>query len=155
MNKRIIYFITLSYFITMILTMFISIGIDNDISQAKSSNSFTMDRYLFLIKSNLFVYLLLILGLITFKVTTIINIISNGISMGYFLPFLIKYGGFSFLIHAIPELLGLFIGAYIGLSKWSDIKVENKKYIFLFITGILLILISGILETYVTPIFYS
>ncbi|MDT4012767.1 stage II sporulation protein M [Staphylococcus simulans] len=68
---------------------------------------------------------------------------------------MIKYGGLSFLIHATPEMLGLFIGAYIGLSNWGDIKNNYNQYLSLFILGIILIIFAGALETYITPIFYN
>ncbi|MGD6772296.1 M48 family metallopeptidase [Staphylococcus simulans] len=66
---------------------------------------------------------------------------------------MIKYGGLSFLIHATPEMLGLFIGAYIGLSNWGDIKNNYNQYLSLFILGIILIIFAGAFETYITPFF--
>ena len=72
--------------------------------------------------------------------------------MGLFIIPLLNKVGIQFLVHGAIELLGLFIGAYIGFTKWDEIVINRKKYTFLLVLGAFLIIVAGILEGYVTPI---
>jgi len=159
MNKNIVLAILTIYFISLILSMVVSFDLSNaqmyENTPTKESNFLSFSMYLHLLKVNFFVYFLLIMGVFTFKITTIINIISNGIVLGVYTPLLFKYKVISFFIHAPFELTGLFLGAYIGFSNWKEIKYNKKKYITIFSVGCILILIAGFLENYVTPLFLN
>src|SRR5699024_3143376 len=128
----------------------------------KESNFLSFSMYLHLLKVNFFVYFLLIMGVFTFKITTIINIISNGIVLGVYTPLLFKYKVVSFFIYALFELTFIFFVVYIYFlcyyicfSYWIEIKYNKKKYITIFSVRCILILIARFLENYVTPLFLN
>jgi stage II sporulation protein M len=100
---------------------------------------------------------IILTGFFLLKIPTVINLVSNGSTLGFFL------GGISLdklidvlpplLIHGIPEITGFIIAAYLvflGKEKF----IENKKFNFnLLLFGILIIFIAAFLETYISPIF--
>ncbi|QHW38022.1 stage II sporulation protein M [Staphylococcus ursi] len=126
----------------------------NDYVRVSNECFFNFNKVIHYVKNNGFVYLLLCLGLITYRVTTVINIIVNGFMLGmYFIP-MIQIGGFAFLLHGIPELTALYIGAYIGFSSIQGILDDKKKYLVMFLMGNLLIVIAALIETYLTPLVF-
>src|SRR5699024_12205020 len=117
MNKNIVLAILTIYFISLILSMVVSFDLSNvqmyENTPTKESNFLSFSMYLHLLKVNFFVYFLLIMGVFTFKITTIINIISNGIVLVFYTPLLFKYKVVSFFNHSSFVLSTLFFCAYI------------------------------------------
>lgn len=90
----------------------------------------------------------------TYKITTVINIIINGFMLGMYLIPILQIGGLSFLIHGFPELKGLYIGAYIGFSSLDDILDNKMKYFAMLLIDFALIVLAAVIETYLTPIVF-
>ncbi|HHU6750723.1 TPA: stage II sporulation protein M [Staphylococcus pseudintermedius] len=126
----------------------------NSFSRVSNDDFFNFKKVLHYIRNNGFVYILLCLGLITYKITTIINIVINGFLLGMYLIPMIQIGGIAFLLHGFPELSALYIGAYIGFSNLNNILSYKMKYFVWFLLGWVLIVIAAIIETYLTPIVF-
>lgn len=126
----------------------------NNFTRVSNDEFFSFKKVMHYIQNNGFVFILLCLGLITYKITTVINIVINGFLLGMYLIPMVQIGGLSFLLHGVPELTGLYIGAYIGLSSMDNILINKMKYFVLFLLGFVLIVIAAIIETYLTPIVF-
>lgn len=114
-----------------------------------------LDIYLLL--HNQTIYLIILSGIFLFKIPTIISLISNGLSFGFYYAGIRGHGISSIIIllHAIPELLAFFIGALIvfkGLMYYRNNKVQFVKAIFF---SEFLLLMAAALENYVTPNYFK
>lgn len=152
-NKHFYIIFLFSFFLLSGITYNYAIVINN-FERVPNSEFFNFDKVLHYIKHNSFVYILLCLGIITYKLTTVINIIVNGFMLGMYLISMIQFGGGAFLIHGLPELIALYIGAYIGFSDIEEIISDKIKFITYFVLGEFLIILAAFLETYCTPIFF-
>ncbi|EGQ3110281.1 hypothetical protein G9M05_002677, partial [Staphylococcus pseudintermedius] len=146
-------------FIIYIVFLFVGIIYNNvadinSFTRVSNDEFFNFKKVIHYIKINGFVYILLCLGLITYKITTVINIIINGFMLGMYLIPMLQIGGLSFLIHGFPELTGLYIGAYIGFSSLDDILDNKMKYFAMLLIGFALIVLAAVIETYLTPIVF-
>ncbi|TQE88078.1 stage II sporulation protein M [Ureibacillus terrenus] len=122
-----------------------------------SKTYISFNTFLKIFFNNIKVFIIILTGFFLLKIPTVINLVSNGSTLGFFL------GGISLdklidvlpplLIHGIPEIAGFIIAAYLvflGKEKF----IENKKFNFnLLLFGILIIFIAAFLETYISPIF--
>lgn len=107
-----------------------------------------------ILKNNLFVFLLLSLGTITFSVLTYINIATNAIMLGIGTSLFLQLQSLSipFLIHGIPEFMGFFFAAALGLKPLNYHALHIKKSLFILLSGFLCVLIGSLLETFLSPI---
>jgi len=101
--------------------------------------------------------LIILSGIFLFKIPTIISLISNGLSFGFYYAGIRSHGisSITILLHAIPGLSAVFIGALIvfkGLMYYRNNKVQFVKAIFF---SEFLLLMAAALENYITPNYFK
>lgn len=119
-------------------------------------NNFGMfSNFISILLHNQLVLLIIYSGILTFKIPTIINLIANGFSFGFHYAGIYVYGlkTLSILLHAIPELLAFFTGAYIVFKGLSHFKGKPKKLIMCILLAEGFLIIAAWTENYITPMF--
>lgn len=156
-----IYYVLGIYFGAFIIGYLISnILLDNHFgyyAQNLKENHISFSTFLSIFINNIKVFIILLTGIILWKIPTVINLISNGAVLGYFL------GGISsnylmnvlppLLIHGVPELISFFIASYIafiGKERFVQHKILNIGLLF---SGVIILLLAAFLETYISPIY--
>ncbi|TLF41839.1 stage II sporulation protein M [Lacticaseibacillus zeae] len=110
---------------------------------------------------NIFVSLLLISGFFLYKVSTVIVLLANAVSISFVLTLNIYTTGevWYFLglisIHGLVELSALMIAANIGFQR-INLKIRTQRLAFrnTIVLILILLIISASLETFVTPLFW-
>lgn len=113
----------------------------------------------FIMKRNLIVFIILLSGIILFKIPTIINLIFNGSILGFMLSGIPEKELFvniiAILIHGIPELIGFFIAAAIAFNGYEDFVNNKRRGFKILLFGITLIVLAAFLETFISPIVFT
>ncbi|MDZ5495170.1 stage II sporulation protein M [Lacticaseibacillus casei] len=110
---------------------------------------------------NIFVSLLLISGFFLYKVSTVIVLLANAVSISFLLTLNIYTTGevWYFLglisIHGLVELGALMIAANIGFQR-INLKTRTQRLALrnTIVLILILLIISASLETFVTPLFW-
>lgn len=110
---------------------------------------------------NIFVSLLLISGFFLYKVSTVIVLLANAVSISFLLTLNIYTTGevWYFLglisIHGLVELGALMIAANIGFQR-INLKTRTQRLALrnTIVLILILVIISASLETFVTPLFW-
>lgn len=152
--------IILIFIISFVVGFLISSSFfEKQISDLPIKRYSSLDNFLYITCNNLVVFSILMSGLLLFKIPTCISLLSNGFSLGFFFGTIdhsqIITVSFSVFLHGFIELFGLFIGAYIGFLNISSIKKNIRGYFLLMIFGVVLIIIAGYIEVYITPLYYN
>lgn len=154
--KKEIRFILVLFFSIYFTSAFFSliIGIELPSIYEYNSRYISITTFMSILKNNLFVFLLLSLGTITFSVLTYINIATNAIMLGIGTSLFLQLQSLSipFLIHGIPEFMGFFFAAALGLKPLNYHALHIKKSLFILLSGFLCVLIGSLLETFLSPI---
>jgi stage II sporulation protein M len=149
------------YFSTLVIGFFLSntvLGNNFDyVPKDLKESHVNIDTMFHILINNLKVFLIILTGFFLLKIPTVLNLISNGTMLGFFL------GGLPegellkvippLLAHGIPEILGFFIAAYLvflGKQRFKDKKQFNTT---LLLIAVLLIVVGSFIETYISPIF--
>lgn len=113
-------------------------------------------------KTNIYICILLIIGLFTFSFITILLLAFNGFFVGFSIISSLIYNGsslseicMSIIPHGIFEIPAIIISGFIGLKglKFYFVKdKEWKKNMFLILLIIGLVFIGSIIEGFLTPI---
>ncbi|WP_191559880.1 stage II sporulation protein M [Metabacillus idriensis] len=145
------------YIVGLIFGIFIGELINLNLNKIEySSDPNNLATTWYIITRNLTVFIILLSGVVLFKIPTIINLIFNGSVLGFMLSGLPTKDLFLYiaaiLIHGIPELIGLFIAAAISFSGYKGFIDNKKKGLTLLLLGVTLIIIAGFIETYISPI---
>ncbi|MCI0768162.1 stage II sporulation protein M [Bacillus sp. TL12] len=131
------------------------IFLDYKVSPMKDFNEdyISFQTFIYILRNNLFVFLLLLLGTITFGILTLTNIISNAIMLGVATKGILELGPISFpiLIHGIPEFLSFFLAANFGLKPINYHFSNYKKSIKICFIGFILVISAALIEAYISP----
>lgn len=113
-----------------------------------------MQTFFEILKNNSFVFLLLLLGSVTFGFLTYINIATNAVNIAFSTYWFIELGGLSisFLIHGVPEYISFFLAALLGLKPIQYHLINKKISLIILFTGVFLVILGSYLETYVSPL---
>ncbi|WP_410989980.1 stage II sporulation protein M [Bacillus cereus] len=160
--------------ISMFLTTSIVIGYLNsdiqNITQKKPEIDKSID-FITLLIHNLKVCIWILLGWITFGISTLFTLIFNGLTIGSIISNSIHsfgiYNTFILIVpHASIEILGILCASALGLQplviiyqfmngQKNNLKFILSKSINLFLLSLFFFLIASIIEAYITPLFYT
>lgn len=119
-----------------------------------NSEFISLQTFFEILKNNSFVFLLLLLGSVTFGFLTYINIATNAVNIAFSTYWFIELGGLSisFLIHGVPEYISFFLAALLGLKPIQYHLINKKISLIILFTGVFLVILGSYLETYVSPL---
>lgn len=153
-SKTVIYFFFAIYVISVVIGLFIPFGNYNTLL----ANFNSYDFFISILKNNMFVYILLIIGCITASITTYVSIFFNGFMLGINTPLVINLGTsiiFGTLLHGVFEFLGFFFGALIGL-KSIEFHLKNPlEAVKVLLLGFVCIVLGAFIEGYMSPMFIN
>ncbi|ABR56110.1 protein of unknown function DUF95 transmembrane [Methanococcus aeolicus Nankai-3] len=135
---------------------------NNLLKHQKISN---LEEFILILKNNLKVYLMLLLGSLTFGLSTFYILFFNGLSIPILLSNVKLIDIVAYVIpHAIFEFLGFIIAGAVGFKipyeitlylldkKEKPITEEDiKEFLKLALISIVLIIIAAFVEVYITP----
>lgn len=111
-------------------------------------------------KNNIIIFFTIIIGFITFSLTSTIILLYNGYIFGYCFKLIsFKELLLHFFPHAIPESFAYILGYYISLNisrkiyfylKGKTLSYEIKKYLQYIAIGVFTIFLSALIESYVS-----
>lgn len=159
--------------ISIFLTTSIIIGyLDSDIENIIQKNP-KIDNsinFIDLLIHNLKVCIWIILGWVTFGISTLFTLIFNGLTIGSVISNSVHsfgiYNTFILIVpHASIEILGILCASTLGLQplvivyQFMKGQKNNFKYILnksmsLLLLSLLFFFIASIIEAYITPLFY-
>lgn len=128
--------------ISLTLSIFISLFFNLNLTKNDEVNQiiyFDHTKFWIILKNNLTVIIVLISGIILFKIPTVVSLIINYFMLGFYLVQLVKNFGFVILVtivpHGVLEFLIFFIVACIGFANHNSISLKQLLKLLIIIIG--------------------
>lgn len=114
----------------------------------------SFDTFLSIFKNNFYVFILFLLGSVTYGFLTYANLITNAVVLAFATYWFFELGvlSFSVIVHGIPEFSAFFLAAILGLKSVKYHLLNRRSSFSILCLGVFLVLLGSILETYVSPL---
>lgn len=150
-QKNIIFIIAASSFVAgIIISTYFNLNLITN--EVNNDYLFDSDKLWKIIKNNVTVVIVLMSGIILFKIPTIISVFINCFMLGFYIVQLIRNLGFTLIItiipHGILEFFMFFLAACIGFADYK--LIDLKKTLNLSVIIIVGIIVAAFIEVIIS-----